>query len=129
MYLLLRTVRTFSQTVSMRPLISPSFSLVLDKLCCWFVNLSCISCHFLCFFLFSNIEFCISVYKETGKVLFLVEGPPPFGSSWVKHYCMYRKAAKKFTMIPFEHRSGGKLVSVCFLYFVLSVRWSSRASI
>ncbi|XP_043829327.1 rho GTPase-activating protein 10 [Dromiciops gliroides] len=35
--------------------------------------------------------------------------PAPFGSSWVKHYCMYRKAAKKFTMIPFEHRSGGKI--------------------
>ncbi|KAF6092265.1 Rho GTPase activating protein 10 [Phyllostomus discolor] len=35
--------------------------------------------------------------------------PAPFGSSWVKHYCMYRKAAKKFNMIPFEHRSGGKL--------------------
>uniref|UniRef100_G1R102 Rho GTPase activating protein 10 n=1 Tax=Nomascus leucogenys TaxID=61853 RepID=G1R102_NOMLE len=28
--------------------------------------------------------------------------PAPFGSSWVKHYCMYRKAAKKFNMIPFE---------------------------
>ncbi|NXN28183.1 RHG10 protein, partial [Nycticryphes semicollaris] len=34
--------------------------------------------------------------------------PAPFGSSWVKHYCMYRKETKKFTMIPFEHRSGGK---------------------
>ncbi|XP_067408032.1 rho GTPase-activating protein 10 isoform X3 [Emydura macquarii macquarii] len=35
--------------------------------------------------------------------------PAPFGSSWVKHYCMYRKETKKFTMIPFEHRSGGKI--------------------
>uniref|UniRef100_A0A8D0B0V6 Rho GTPase-activating protein 10 n=1 Tax=Salvator merianae TaxID=96440 RepID=A0A8D0B0V6_SALMN len=35
--------------------------------------------------------------------------PAPFGSSWVKHYCMYKKESKKFTMIPFEHRSGGKL--------------------
>ncbi|XP_074891215.1 rho GTPase-activating protein 10 isoform X4 [Buteo buteo] len=35
--------------------------------------------------------------------------PAPFGSSWVKHYCMYRKETKKFTMIPFEHRSGGKV--------------------
>ncbi|TRZ13773.1 hypothetical protein HGM15179_013331, partial [Zosterops borbonicus] len=35
--------------------------------------------------------------------------PAPFGSSWVKHYCMYRKETKKFSMIPFEHRSGGKL--------------------
>nr|XP_056711440.1 rho GTPase-activating protein 10 isoform X2 [Euleptes europaea] len=34
--------------------------------------------------------------------------PAPFGSSWVKHYCMYKKETKKFTMIPFEHRSGGK---------------------
>ncbi|XP_074946532.1 rho GTPase-activating protein 10 isoform X1 [Phalacrocorax aristotelis] len=35
--------------------------------------------------------------------------PAPFGSSWVKHYCTYRKDTKKFTMIPFEHRSGGKI--------------------
>ncbi|XP_074762014.1 rho GTPase-activating protein 10 isoform X4 [Athene noctua] len=35
--------------------------------------------------------------------------PAPFGSSWVKHYCTYRKESKKFTMIPFEHRSGGKI--------------------
>ncbi|XP_074723597.1 rho GTPase-activating protein 10 isoform X3 [Strix uralensis] len=35
--------------------------------------------------------------------------PAPFGSSWVKHYCTYRKDTKKFTMIPFEHRSGGKV--------------------
>ncbi|KFV97304.1 Rho GTPase-activating protein 10 [Eurypyga helias] len=35
--------------------------------------------------------------------------PAPFGSSWVKHYCTYRKETKKFTMIPFEHRSGGKI--------------------
>ncbi|NWR05790.1 RHG10 protein, partial [Paradoxornis webbianus] len=35
--------------------------------------------------------------------------PAPFGSSWVKHYCMYRKETKKFSMIPFEHRSGGKV--------------------
>ncbi|XP_061440704.1 rho GTPase-activating protein 10 isoform X2 [Rhineura floridana] len=35
--------------------------------------------------------------------------PAPFGSSWVKHYCMYKKETKKFTMIPFEHRSGGKI--------------------
>uniref|UniRef100_A0A8D0EIK7 Rho GTPase-activating protein 10 n=1 Tax=Strix occidentalis caurina TaxID=311401 RepID=A0A8D0EIK7_STROC len=35
--------------------------------------------------------------------------PAPFGSSWVKHYCTYRKETKKFAMIPFEHRSGGKV--------------------
>ncbi|KAM9027140.1 rho GTPase-activating protein 10 isoform 2-T2 [Ara ararauna] len=35
--------------------------------------------------------------------------PAPFGSSWVKHYCTYSKETKKFTMIPFEHRSGGKV--------------------
>lgn len=41
-------------------------------------------------------------------------GPAPFGSSWVKHYCTYRKETKKFTMIPFEHRSGGKVVSIFY---------------
>ncbi|XP_071411738.1 rho GTPase-activating protein 10 [Pithys albifrons albifrons] len=35
--------------------------------------------------------------------------PAPFGSSWVKHYCMYKKETKTFIMIPFEHRSGGKV--------------------
>ncbi|XP_048365090.1 rho GTPase-activating protein 10 isoform X2 [Sphaerodactylus townsendi] len=38
--------------------------------------------------------------------------PAPFGSSWVKHYCLYKKETKKFTMIPFEHRSGGKIGEV-----------------
>uniref|UniRef100_A0A8D0GJ52 Rho GTPase activating protein 10 n=1 Tax=Sphenodon punctatus TaxID=8508 RepID=A0A8D0GJ52_SPHPU len=38
--------------------------------------------------------------------------PAPFGSSWAKHYCMYRKETKKLTMIPFEHRSGGKIGDV-----------------
>ncbi|XP_010120615.1 PREDICTED: rho GTPase-activating protein 10, partial [Chlamydotis macqueenii] len=33
----------------------------------------------------------------------------PFGSNWVKHYCTYRKETKKFSMIPFEHKSGGKV--------------------
>lgn len=49
-------------------------------------------------------------------------GPAPFGSSWVKHYCMYRKTAKKFNMIPFEHRSGGKLVST-FCIFMRDPCW------
>ncbi|NXO28230.1 RHG10 protein, partial [Cisticola juncidis] len=44
--------------------------------------------------------------------------PAPFGSSWVKHYCMYRKETKEFSMIPYEHRSGGKLGDVEF--FVLT---------
>ncbi|XP_053316669.1 rho GTPase-activating protein 10 [Spea bombifrons] len=35
--------------------------------------------------------------------------PAPFGSSWVKHYCTYKKDSKTFTMYPFEHRSGGKI--------------------
>ncbi|XP_043919391.1 rho GTPase-activating protein 10 [Protopterus annectens] len=35
--------------------------------------------------------------------------PAPFGSSWVKHYCMYKKDGKKLTMVPFDQRSGGKI--------------------
>ncbi|KAB0363141.1 hypothetical protein FD754_007297, partial [Muntiacus muntjak] len=50
-----------------------------------------------------------SQFTAEGYLYVQEKRPPPFGSSWVKHYCMYRKAAKKFTMIPFEHRSGGKL--------------------
>ncbi|XP_067848310.1 rho GTPase-activating protein 10 isoform X1 [Heptranchias perlo] len=33
----------------------------------------------------------------------------PFGSSWVKHYCSYKKETKKFTMVQFDQRSGGKI--------------------
>uniref|UniRef100_A0A2K6GS25 Rho GTPase-activating protein 10 n=1 Tax=Propithecus coquereli TaxID=379532 RepID=A0A2K6GS25_PROCO len=50
-----------------------------------------------------------SQFTAEGYLYVQEKRPAPFGSSWVKHYCMYRKAAKKFNMIPFEHRSGGKL--------------------
>ncbi|TKC38416.1 hypothetical protein EI555_001686 [Monodon monoceros] len=50
-----------------------------------------------------------SQFTAEGYLYVQEKRPPPFGSSWVKHYCMYRKAAKKFNIIPFEHRSGGKL--------------------
>uniref|UniRef100_A0A8C5LIX9 Rho GTPase activating protein 10 n=1 Tax=Jaculus jaculus TaxID=51337 RepID=A0A8C5LIX9_JACJA len=50
-----------------------------------------------------------SQFTAEGYLYIQEKRPAPFGSSWVKHYCMYRKAAKKFNMIPFEHRSGGKL--------------------
>uniref|UniRef100_F6RAJ5 Rho GTPase-activating protein 10 n=1 Tax=Monodelphis domestica TaxID=13616 RepID=F6RAJ5_MONDO len=50
-----------------------------------------------------------SQFAVEGYLYIQEKRPAPFGSSWVKHYCMYRKAAKKFTMIPFEHRSGGKI--------------------
>ncbi|XP_038611209.1 rho GTPase-activating protein 10 [Tachyglossus aculeatus] len=49
-----------------------------------------------------------SQFAVEGYLYVQEKRPAPFGSSWVKHYCMYRKPAKKFTMIPFEHRSGGK---------------------
>ncbi|XP_070271384.1 rho GTPase-activating protein 10 isoform X1 [Myotis yumanensis] len=50
-----------------------------------------------------------SQFTAEGYLYVQEKRPAPFGSSWVKHYCMYRKVAKKFNMIPFEHRSGGKL--------------------
>uniref|UniRef100_A0A8D1G8T9 Rho GTPase-activating protein 10 n=1 Tax=Sus scrofa TaxID=9823 RepID=A0A8D1G8T9_PIG len=50
-----------------------------------------------------------SQFTAEGYLYIQEKRPPPFGSSWVKHYCMYRKAAKKLNLIPFEHRSGGKL--------------------
>ncbi|KAK1174906.1 rho GTPase-activating protein 10-like isoform X1 [Acipenser oxyrinchus oxyrinchus] len=34
--------------------------------------------------------------------------PPPFGSSWVKKYCIYMKEQKIFNMVSFDHKSGGK---------------------
>lgn len=39
-------------------------------------------------------------------------GPPPFGSSWVKRYCTFVKEQKILHMVTFDHRSGGKNVSV-----------------
>ncbi|XP_055502495.1 rho GTPase-activating protein 10 isoform X1 [Leucoraja erinacea] len=33
----------------------------------------------------------------------------PFGSSWVKYYCTYKKETKRFTMLQFDQRSGGKI--------------------
>ncbi|KAK2519201.1 Arhgap10 [Columba guinea] len=59
-----------------------------------------------------NIQNCYCDSEEdhsAESVIVLGKGPAPFGSSWVKHYCTYRKETKKFTMIPFEHRSGGKV--------------------
>ncbi|XP_055974941.1 rho GTPase-activating protein 10 [Sorex fumeus] len=50
-----------------------------------------------------------SQFTAEGYLYVQEKRPAPFGSSWVKHYCMYRKAAKKLNIIPFEHRSGGKL--------------------
>ncbi|KAM5229929.1 rho GTPase-activating protein 10 isoform 3-T3 [Hipposideros larvatus] len=49
-----------------------------------------------------------SQFTAEGYLYVQEKRPAPFGSSWVKHYCMYRKAAKKFNIMPFEHRSGGK---------------------
>ncbi|XP_044286725.1 rho GTPase-activating protein 10 isoform X2 [Varanus komodoensis] len=48
-------------------------------------------------------------FTKEGYLYVQEKRPAPFGSSWVKHYCMYKKETKKFTMIPFEHRSGGKI--------------------
>ncbi|CAD7681217.1 unnamed protein product [Nyctereutes procyonoides] len=53
-----------------------------------------------------------SQFTAEGYLYVQEKRPAPFGSSWVKHYCMYRKAAKKFNIIPFEHRSGENLPGV-----------------
>ncbi|XP_053110157.1 rho GTPase-activating protein 10 isoform X4 [Hemicordylus capensis] len=51
----------------------------------------------------------VNQFAMEGYLYVQEKRPAPFGSSWVKHYCMYKKESKKFTMIPFEHRSGGKI--------------------
>ncbi|XP_064417678.1 rho GTPase-activating protein 10 isoform X2 [Latimeria chalumnae] len=50
-----------------------------------------------------------SKFTMEGYIYVQEKRPAPFGSSWVKHYCMYRKEAKEFTMVPFDHKSGGKI--------------------
>ncbi|KAM8939053.1 rho GTPase-activating protein 10 [Pelodytes ibericus] len=65
--------------------------------------------------LMKKIQQCPQEHKRASP--FTMEGylyvqekrPAPFGSSWVKHYCMYKKDSKTFTMFPYEHRSGGKI--------------------
>lgn len=36
----------------------------------------------------------------------------PFVSTWVKYYCTYHRDPKKFAMVVFDPKSGGKMVSV-----------------
>ncbi|CAH2301134.1 rho GTPase-activating 10 isoform X1 [Pelobates cultripes] len=50
-----------------------------------------------------------SPFTMEGYLYVQEKRPAPFGSSWVKHYCMYKKDSKKFSMFPYEHRSGGKI--------------------
>lgn len=71
---------------------------------------------------------CVVIFFVLGKVMhffffFYNIGPAPFGSSWVKHYCMYKKDLNTFTMFPYEHRSGGKIVSAQskFLLFISTI--------
>ncbi|XP_063776649.1 rho GTPase-activating protein 10 isoform X2 [Pseudophryne corroboree] len=51
----------------------------------------------------------VSPYTMEGYLYIQEKRPAPFGSSWVKHYCMYKKETKTFSMFPYEHRSGGKI--------------------
>ncbi|MEE6461335.1 hypothetical protein FKM82_001263 [Ascaphus truei] len=48
-----------------------------------------------------------SPFTMEGYLYVQEKRPAPFGSSWVKHYCMYKKESKTFTMFPYEHKSGG----------------------
>ncbi|KAG8453963.1 hypothetical protein GDO86_000550 [Hymenochirus boettgeri] len=50
-----------------------------------------------------------SPFTMEGYLYVQEKRPAPFGSSWVKHYCMYKKESKAFTLFPYEHRSGGKI--------------------
>ncbi|XP_044156308.1 rho GTPase-activating protein 10 isoform X1 [Bufo gargarizans] len=50
-----------------------------------------------------------SPFTMEGYLYVQEKRPAPFGSSWVKHYCMYKKESKTFSMFPYEHRSGGKI--------------------
>ncbi|KAM4052879.1 rho GTPase-activating protein 10 [Anomaloglossus baeobatrachus] len=50
-----------------------------------------------------------SPFTMEGYLYVQEKRPAPFGSSWVKHYCMYKKEPKTFSLFPYEHRSGGKI--------------------
>ncbi|XP_056418805.1 rho GTPase-activating protein 10 isoform X2 [Hyla sarda] len=50
-----------------------------------------------------------SPFTMEGYLYVQEKRPAPFGSSWVKHYCMYKEKTKTFSMFPYEHRSGGKI--------------------
>ncbi|XP_021108062.1 rho GTPase-activating protein 10 [Heterocephalus glaber] len=101
---------------------SRSLVLLIHQLPCVFLFLTCFQTRNRFEGTRSEVEELMNKIRQNPKdhkraSQFTVEGylyvqekrPAPFGSSWVKHYCMYRKGAKKFNIIPFEHRSGGKL--------------------
>ncbi|XP_061472969.1 rho GTPase-activating protein 26 isoform X6 [Rhineura floridana] len=48
----------------------------------------------------------ISPYTMEGYLY--VQEKRHFGTSWVKHYCMYQSESKRITMVPFDQKSGGK---------------------
>ncbi|XP_075716485.1 rho GTPase-activating protein 10 isoform X2 [Rhinoderma darwinii] len=50
-----------------------------------------------------------SPFTMEGYLYIQEKRPAPFGSSWVKHYCMFKKESNTLSLFPYEHRSGGKI--------------------
>uniref|UniRef100_A0A667Y5T3 Rho GTPase-activating protein 26 n=1 Tax=Myripristis murdjan TaxID=586833 RepID=A0A667Y5T3_9TELE len=54
-----------------------------------------------------------SVSQHTMEGYLFVQEKRSFVSSWVKYYCTYHREPKRVTMVLFDQKSGGKVVSHC----------------
>uniref|UniRef100_A0A674PR46 Rho GTPase activating protein 26 n=1 Tax=Takifugu rubripes TaxID=31033 RepID=A0A674PR46_TAKRU len=54
-----------------------------------------------------------SVSHHTMEGYLFVQEKRSFVSTWVKYYCMYHREPKRVTMVLFDPKSGGKMVSRC----------------
>uniref|UniRef100_A0AAY5K283 Rho GTPase-activating protein 26 n=1 Tax=Esox lucius TaxID=8010 RepID=A0AAY5K283_ESOLU len=52
-----------------------------------------------------------SVSHDTMEGYLFVQEKRPFVSTWVKYYCTYHRDPKRVTMVLFDQKSGGKVVS------------------
>uniref|UniRef100_A0A8C4EJH7 Rho GTPase-activating protein 26 n=1 Tax=Dicentrarchus labrax TaxID=13489 RepID=A0A8C4EJH7_DICLA len=59
-----------------------------------------------------------SVSQHTMEGYLFVQEKRSFVSTWVKYYCTYHREPKRVTMVLFDPKSGGKMVS-CFESFML----------
>uniref|UniRef100_A0A667XG64 Rho GTPase-activating protein 26 n=1 Tax=Myripristis murdjan TaxID=586833 RepID=A0A667XG64_9TELE len=60
-----------------------------------------------------------SVSQHTMEGYLFVQEKRSFVSSWVKYYCTYHREPKRVTMVLFDQKSGGKVVSHCDPLFIL----------
>lgn len=64
----------------------------------------------------------LTVFFSRGSLLYTKLGS--FVSTWVKYYCSYHREPKRMTLMLFDQKSGGKVVSCFFLPLSFSLSLS-----